>query len=489
MKANQQDEAPAPPPPPPDPAPPGPADQRAELEASLVGGLLAEPARTLEQVRTLVDLEAFEDPRARAVYRAILGLAAQGAPVEPLSLWRELCRRGGKRLFATDAEFLEWGAIESAPLSDTTIRLAREIAAQNLQERRRRAAQAYSRSPSEANLARLREVLTEELPHLDAPSSWAELAEGVEAVTWCWHRWLARAFLTLCVGGLGVGKSALLLRIAACFLRGDPWPDGTPFEGNTGEVVWVETEAAQAIHLQRAKAWGLPLERLRTPLPDPLAAVSLDDEAHREILARVASRPETRIVIVDSLSGSHRRDENTTGMLPVVNFLAELARDRGIPVLASHLLRKRSLADPDPRFGVDLDRVRGSTSILQPARVVWTLDLPAGPDAEARLEVRKSNIAAPPEPLGMVIGEAGELTFGPPPAVPEMGATAEAKRFLLQLLDRAPLPTNQVLLQANAAGHAERTTRRAARSLSVVPIRKGNRWFWSLPARREDGGE
>ena len=67
---------------------------------------------------------------------------------------------------------------------------------------------------------------------------------------------------------------------------------------------------------------------------------------------------------------------------------------------------------------VDLERLRGSSAIVQTARMVWALDTP-DPQAKTwkRLQVVKSNLAAFPAALGLSVSAEG-VRFGLAPANP-----------------------------------------------------------------------
>ena len=91
-----------------------------------------------------------------------------------------------------------------------------------------------------------------------APGNWSALDGTLKPIEWDWPLWLAKGVLTMLSAKSGIGKSLLVLRIAGCYLNGWPWPDGTPFTGERGSILWCEAEAAQALNLERAKAWGLP---------------------------------------------------------------------------------------------------------------------------------------------------------------------------------------------------------------------------------------
>ena len=317
-------------------------------------------------------------------------------------------------------------------------------------------------------------------PTIVPGATWADLDHFIGPLKWCWKNWLPQSLLTIIAGELGVGKSIITLRIAACFLRGDPWPDGTPYTGETGAILWCEAEAAQAINLSRAKAWGLPLEKIYTPFEDLLVDILLDDPDHREAIAAVARREEVLLIIVDSLRGATRRDENSSETIAVVKWLAELARDTGKPVLLCHHLRKKGLVDVGNK--VTLDRLRGSSAIGQVARVIWAIDVPDPKDKEMkRLSVIKNNLAPFPEPVGLSI-DGGGVNFCDVPQEPHRETLQEqAADFLLTLLASGPMPSAKVEEEVEKAGLSLSAANRAKKQLGIISIRPKGVWHWSFP--------
>jgi hypothetical protein len=320
-------------------------------------------------------------------------------------------------------------------------------------------------------------------------ATWHDMANALGPLAWAWHRWLPEAMLTLLAGQSESGKSALALRVAGCYTNGLPWPDGTPFTGETGLVLWCEAESGQAINLDRAQRWGLSLEKIICPFRDPLVDVILEDEAHRANITALALRPDIRLVVVDSLSGANeRRDENSQEMLRVVKWLAELAKVSGKPVLLCHHLRKRGMQDAGE--GVTLDRVRGSSAIVQTARVVWAMDRPdPTAPADIRLSVIKSNLGPKPDPVGVAIGDTGIRFDGAAPEPPRVETQEErARDWLLQMLKKGPMRTTEIEDHMDGLGISFVTAKRVKGKLGIVSIRQRDAdgrdyWMWSLPAR------
>lgn len=314
-------------------------------------------------------------------------------------------------------------------------------------------------------------------------ASWAAMRELIGPVVWTWPGWLPAGLLTELVGESGSGKSAVALRIAKPFLSGTPWPDDTLYTGETGKVLWCEAEAAQAINLERAQAWRLPCDAILSPLDDPLTDLDLYNVDHQAALQRAANRLDVRLIVVDSLSGASGGKEKGDEMMPIVKLLAELARNTGKPVLLLHHLRKRGLFDNGDT--ITLDRVRGSTVIVQPARVVWAVDTPnpAEPNRR-RLSVIKSNLGRFPQAIGLTIDDAG-VTFGDAPEAPKTETQLDrAAELLVAILRKGPTLYGEIETEAAGAGLSMDTVRRAKEKLGVVTKRDGKagKWSWALPA-------
>jgi hypothetical protein len=310
------------------------------------------------------------------------------------------------------------------------------------------------------------------------PASWADIGALLGPIRWDWDKWLARGFLCILASRSGLGKSSVALRIVATYTRGNPWPDGSAYDGEAGCVLWCEAEGAQALNLSRAIRWGMNPNVIVTPL-GPLDDVNLMDPDHRLAIGHWARQPDVRLVVVDSLSGAvaGKCDENSSDMLRIVQWLARLARDTRKPVLVCHHLRKKSQLDDHT---VALDRLRGSSAIVQSARLVWALDEPFGDD-RLRLSVIKSNLDAFPEPIGLrIVAQGIELLDAAEPPAP-LGAQDEAESFLQDALAEGPVESNEVKRQAREAGIAERTLRRAREALYVETTKQDGRWWWHLP--------
>ncbi|MHB0858431.1 MAG: AAA family ATPase [Anaerolineae bacterium] len=319
------------------------------------------------------------------------------------------------------------------------------------------------------------------------PCTWEDMARQLGPVSWSWPSWLPNGFLTMAVAEQAAGKSALALRVAASFVTGLPWPDGTDFVGTPGKVVWAEAEGSQALNLQRAGEWGMPPDRILSPLGGPEDDFHLQNPNHMAALVDLAHREDVRFIVLDSLSGSNTVSENEAAMIHVVKPLGNLARDTGKPFLVTHHLRKRGPLDGG---AICLDRVRGAGAITQPVRVVWAVDVPDRREGACRrLSVIKNNLKSLEslDPIGFRLTDSG-IIFGDAPKVSRTEKLTErAQALLLSLLKNGPMLAKQVEEELAKEGISGDTASKAKLRLGITSERIKNAWWWSLPT--DEGGE
>jgi KaiC/GvpD/RAD55 family RecA-like ATPase len=339
----------------------------------------------------------------------------------------------------------------------------------------------------------------------------ASVEKSLPEVTWLWEGWLPRGLVTVLASSPGEGKSALALevarRVVSC-VGGDPCvppvsssqqprnEEGPPLADARGKhmggplqekVILVDTEASEAILRRRVREWSIPKERLCVfASAGPVAGMvglSIDEaeDWRRLESAVIAARP--ALVIVDSLSGAHAMDENSSRMRFLLLKLARLARDSQAAFLVVHHLRKRSRSEPD---AATLERLRGSSTLAQVARCVWTIDRPDPNDPRRRLSQVKNNLVALAPPIGFTIGPTG-LTFCDAPKGPR-GTTqaAQAAEFVERLLADGPLPVCQIWQQTDECGFSRKSVFQGSHLLGVVKSRREptGPWVWDLPGRK-----
>ena len=318
------------------------------------------------------------------------------------------------------------------------------------------------------------------------PATWAAIKNLIGEVSWLWDGWIANGFLNILGGESGAGKSTLMLRICEPVLMpGVKFPDEAPYTGELGRVLWVECEAAEALNIQRAERWGIPLDAIITPFSDPFIQVNLDDPNHQAAITAAANRPDVKIIVIDSLRGAHRGNENDSVVFSMGLYLAGLARDTNKPVIASHHLRKKSIFDGE----LTQERLRGSSAIVQTARLIMGLDIPNPEQPETkRLSILKSNLAAKPKPIGVEINEDG-ITFVAAPMTPITKSPKEkAVGLLLELLaNDQERPSTEIYSAFEGAGISQATMNRAKTDLHIETFSRHGIWFWRFPRQSGQG--
>lgn len=306
------------------------------------------------------------------------------------------------------------------------------------------------------------------------------LYERLGAIAWEWPSVIPRGFVTMVCGPPGAGKSALALRLAGCITTPHEWPDGQAAP-EQGGVLWVDCEGSVQGTTERAVGWGIN-RGLR--IVDGATDFIFDDPENIYSVAATAKDQDCRVVVVDALASTHRKDENSTEMRSLLTTLGFVAAAERLSIILIHHLRKRGVLEgPEP----DLDRVRGSSAIVALCRSVVAVWQPTKASETRNVQVIKANFARAPEPFGMDWVN-GELAFGEPLRVEAPNtARAEAEDWLADLLRGGARPRGEVLELAGKQGFNERTIERARKRLGLVVLkgyddeRRCQTSEWGLP--------
>lgn len=324
--------------------------------------------------------------------------------------------------------------------------------------------------------------LMEHRPDLPVLYSWDELYANQPEISWLWKDWLPNGFVTMFAGAPDAGKSALALSIGASIATGKPLPDGS-MPTRSGKVLWVETEAANIVNVSRIREWfgNDAMHGFVSPTHDPFAELALDRQTDRNQIFELAADSRVQLIIIDSLSGSHSQDETNSLSGKIVKELAKIARDHNKALLITHHLRKARVGEGDE---VTLDRVRGSTALVQYARMVWAVDVPNLATRHLRrLSVIKSNLGSFPPPIGVTIDDTG-VAFTPDAPVRAQRASelVKATDFLLtRLADGHEVSSAEIENEAAKLGIAIRTLDRARKEIGIERKRVDGHWVIKLP--------
>jgi len=336
------------------------------------------------------------------------------------------------------------------------------------------------------------------------------------AIRWLWPGRIALGKLTLLAGNPGLGKSFLTCDLAARVSAGRCWPDvGDPCPAGHVLILNCEDDPSDTIR-PRLDAAGADVSRIHFIdgvdgfTRGEIDPFDLGDHAHvlREHLRQT---PDVRLVIIDPVSAyiGEKNDHKNGDVRGLLRPLSEMAHETGAAFLIVTHMNKSQ--------GDSIARVLGSIGWTAAARAAWAVV--RDPDNAARrlLLNIKNNVGS--EALGMAfrldasacggdgVGDLSGLSAVPRIAWEEAPLTiraddilgaprsvgaddpaparSEAVDFLRQVLESGPVPTEQIKVEAKAAGVKWATLRKAKASLDVRSRKTGFGkdavWNWVMP--------
>ncbi len=315
------------------------------------------------------------------------------------------------------------------------------------------------------------------------------------------------------VGDGGLGKGTLSIDLAARLSRGDPFPQNEARRepGNTLLVVSAEDDVQRTV-VPRLLAAEADMCRIFTPPEDAL--VSLPESV--EGLEAFIVRHKIAFLVIDPLNAymSGRlnvyKDTDVRQALTPLKHMAE--RQRVAALIVHHINRGVSTQASQ--------RVSGSSGIRNAVRALYFVG--ADPDDDTPEQNRrvlandKLNVGPRPPSLSFSIKTVNVQQDGvwyndlprldwhgtsehtpadliapmPTKAAEEGGARLEeAKSFYREYLADGERPSNEADAERERRGIKLRTAKTARTHLGVVPRKKGNIWYISLPPTSEPASE
>lgn len=321
-----------------------------------------------------------------------------------------------------------------------------------------------------------------------------------EAVKWLWYPRIPRGKITMLDGDPGLGKTAMLLDLAARLSAGRAFPEAAEAPEPAGVIIMTAEDGLGDTIRPRLEAAGADLSRV-------VALTDIDDgREHRPPafpgdvgpLEQLIRATGAALVIIDPLMAyldskldSHKDQDIRRALSP----LARLAESTGAALVIIRHLNKA-------KGGPAIYRGAGSMGISGAARAALMVasDPDASEDDNARvLALYKANLAPKSTPVlrfsvggapsgAAVITWNGVSALRPDAVLDEPGGAEdsrskvdEAAGFLRQLLSGGPVSAEEVMRQAEAAGLSEKTMYRAKGLLRIKPEQSGRKWYWALP--------
>ena len=325
-----------------------------------------------------------------------------------------------------------------------------------------------------------------------------------EPISWLWPGWLAGGKLHVLAGPAGTGKTTIAINLAATVTTGGIWPDGSRCHRPGKVLIWSAEDGVADTLIPRLTAAGADLSEILFVKATHEAdgdSRSFDPATDIPLLVAACDKlADVRLLIVDPIvsavaGDSHKNAEVRRGLQPLADFAERL----GAAVLGiTHFTKGTKGREP-------LERVTGSLAFGALARIV--LGATKGEDDQRLLVRVKSNIGPDgggfnyaleyPDLGGGVIGSRvvwGAAVDGHARTLladTEMDSAeddarserADAADWLREVLADGPVSAKEIRRQADDAGHAWATVRRA-KSLLGVSVEKATfsgGWRWSLP--------
>lgn len=320
-------------------------------------------------------------------------------------------------------------------------------------------------------------------------------------IEWLWPGRVALGKLTMIAGDPGLGKSLFTLTMAAHVSTGGSWPvDHATCPQGSVVILSAEDDPGDTI-APRLDAAGADTAKIHAIKMTVEISSSTGESITRGFSLRkdvaalsdlLRTMPDTRLVIIDPISAyldgtdGHSNSDVRGLLMP----LAELASKHRVALVCVSHLNKGS--------GSPAYRVMGSLAFSAAARAVFAVGKDPG-DEQRRLVLTVKNNLAPDrgglayrvearsgipvlewddEPVHMTVDQ----LLNPPEVDGEVSELGEAKEFLTQVLADGPMTAKEVQRQANEAGLAWRTVRRAQSEMGIRPTktRFDGHWEWSL---------
>jgi hypothetical protein len=394
------------------------AEQRnLDAEASLLGAIILSND-AMSKINGVLP-EDFYDPRHKLVFGAMRALVAAGKPIDPVTLEEALAQENhlqavGGLAFLSALVRVVPTADNAAEYADIVHKLALVRAV------RLRAAEIASSDADLEDLLAKAGKFGDWVGHISVPSPAAPMrGYGLSMADLLTEEddeddiadWRLRGFVpsdgpSVIVGEPKSKKTWVGEHMAVSVAAFVPsWLGNPEFGIRGGRVLVLALEDHVKVTRRRIRrlAWGMginPLELENLRVEPNLVPFRFDKPTDLDRLRRTFDAWRPDLVFVDSLTKTHRVEENSTKeMGPVLEAWETLCRDYACAVTALHHMNKPNQSNANARLG---NRMRGSTAIF--AFVRYLAFVTKVDDQHSSVEV-DGNMLFHPDPFNIEIAD------------------------------------------------------------------------------------
>ncbi len=316
-------------------------------------------------------------------------------------------------------------------------------------------------------------------------------------IEWIWPGMLARGKLHTLAGRGGMGKTTVMLKVAAIISRGGYFPDCS-VGCEEGSVLYISGEdgAGDTIVPRFVASGGEPerLNLIRSLITADGQFLSIADH-HLFLEQRTRSSGAVLVVFdpVTEFCGGNMDNNSATHVRSVLGRLQEIATATGTAVMCLTHLTKR-------RDGEKVDQVLGSGAWTHAPRIVWGV---AEDESGKYLGLMKSNISVldhvyPYSLFAQAVDGVEAFSASIGKRVPgeylsnytEIDSTnkgrksVDAGEYLRNRLSKGPVEKQTLIKELETQGISASTTNRAAEQIGVLSDRAAKPHgpaIWRLP--------
>lgn len=300
---------------------------------------------------------------------------------------------------------------------------------------------------------------------------------NVIPVKWLWYPYIPLGKITIMQGSAGVGKTMLVLNIAAALSRGDMLP-GDEFSREPINIIYNTAEDGLGDTIKpRLIAASADCAYINT-INERVNTITMTDERLENNVRATGAK----LIILDPIQaylGANIDMNKANEVRPIFAHLGRMAEDNECAViLIGHQGKNQTYNE--------LQSLLGSTDQGAAARSVLTVTPHPNDKSMLLINHTKSSLAPKGKSLAFKIDDGGKIEWGDFVEINngtcEVGITKfeAAKDFLTKVLADGAKPQSEIQDAAKEQGICMRTLYKAKAELGISSHKVKNFWVWEL---------